>query len=97
MTKQFFKQELLIFALSNTEHDLRIEKIAQMIISDHVSIDEQDQAKLKKYYDFAVHNYNLESNMAKELVHEAFLYLKLKDGGDIDPLTKGDEFGAGFS
>ena len=35
--------------------------------------------------------------MAEELVHEAFLYLKLKDGGDIDPLTKGDEFGAGFS
>jgi len=88
---------LLIFALSNTEHDLKIEKIAQMIISDHVSIDEQDQLKLKKYYDFAVQNYSLESDMAEELVHEAFLYLKLKDGGDIDPLTKGDEFGAGFS
>ena len=88
---------MLISALSNTEHDLRIEKIAQMIISDHVSIDEQDQLKLKKYYDFAVQNYSLESDMAKELVHEAFLYLKLKDGGDIDPLTKGDEFGAGFS
>ena len=88
---------MLIFALSNTEHDLKIEKIAQMIISDHVSIDEQDQLKLKKYYDFAVQNYSLESDMAKELVHEAFLYLKLKDGGDIDPLTKGDEFGAGFS
>ena len=97
MTKQFFKRELLIFALSNTEHDLKIEKIAQMIISDHVSIDEQDQLKLKKYYDFAVQNYSLESDMAEELVHEAFLYLKLKDGGDIDPLTKGDEFGAGFS
>ena len=88
---------MLIFALSNTEHDLKIEKIAQMIISDHVSIDEQDQLKLKKYYDFAVQNYSLESDMAEELVHEAFLYLKLKDGGDIDPLTKGDEFGAGFS
>ena len=88
---------MLIFALSNTEHDLRIEKIAQMILSDHVSIDEQDQIKLKKYYDFAVQNYSLENNMAQELVHEAFLYLKLKDGGDIDPLTKGDEFGAGFS
>ena len=88
---------MLIFALSNTEHDLRIEKIAQMIISDHVSIDEQDQLKLKKYYDFAVQNYSLESGIAKELVHEAFLYLKLKAGGDIDPLTKGDEFGAGFS
>ena len=88
---------MLIFALSNTEHDLKIEKIAQMIISDHMSIDEQDQLKLKKYYDFAVQNYSLESDMAEELVHEAFLYLKLKDGGDIDPLTKGDEFGAGFS
>ena len=97
MTKQFFKRELLIFALSDTEHNLRIEKIAQMITSDHMSIDEQDQSKLKKYYDFAVQNYSLESDMAKELVHEAFLYLKLKDGGDIDPLTKGDEFGAGFS
>ena len=83
--------------MSDTEHNLRIEKIAQMITSDHMSIDEQDQSKLKKYYDFAVQNYSLESNMAKELVHEAFLYLKLKDGGDIDPLTKGDEFGAGFS
>lgn len=97
MTKQFFKRELLIFALSDTKHNLRIEKIAQMIITDHVSIDEQDQLKLKKYYDFAVQNYSLESDIAKELVHEAFLYLKLKDGGDIDPLTKGDEFGAGFS
>ena len=97
MTKQFFKREFLIFALSDTEHNLRIEKIAQMIISDHMSIDEQDQLKLKKYYDFAVQNYSLESDIAKELFHEAFLYLKLKDGGDIDPLTKGDEFGAGFS
>ena len=88
---------MLIFTLSDTEHNLRIEKIAQMITSDHMSIDEQDQLKLKKYYDFAIQNYSLESNMAKELVHEAFLYLKLKDGGDIDPLTKGDEFGAGFS
>ena len=97
MTKQFFKQKLLIFVMSDTEHNIRIEKIAQMITSDHMSIDEQDQLKLKKYYDFAIQNYSLESNMAKELVHEAFLYLKLKDGGDIDPLTKGDEFGAGFS
>ena len=97
MTKQFFKRDFLVFLLSEAEHNLRIEKIAQMIISDGVSIDEQDQLKLKKYYDFAVQNYGLENNMAKELVHEAFLYLKLKDGGDIDPLTKGDEFGAGFS
>ena len=68
-----------------------------MITSDNIPIDEQDQLKLKKYYDFSMQNYGLESNLAIELVHEAFLYLKLKEGGDIDPLTKGDEFGAGFS
>ena len=83
--------------MSETEHNLRIEKIAQMITSDNIPIDEQDQLKLKKYYDFSMENYGLESNLAIELVHEAFLYLKLKEGGDIDPLTKGDEFGAGFS
>ena len=88
MTKQFFKRQLLIFVLSDTEHNLRIEKIAQMIISDHVSIDEQDQLKLKKYYDFAVQNYSLESDIAKELVHEAFLYLKLKMNYQKILLTK---------
>ena len=36
MTKQFFKLELQVFSLSETEHNLRIDKIAQMIISDHV-------------------------------------------------------------
>ena len=33
----------------------------------------------------------------EELINEALLYLKLKEGVDIDPLTKGDHFGAGFS
>ena len=83
--------------MDEAEHNSRIEKIAEMILSDNISLDEQEQNKLKKYHDFAVQNYSLEGNMAKELVLEAFLYLKLKDGGDIDPLTKGDEFGAGFS
>ena len=83
--------------MSDTEHNLRIEKIAQMITSDHVSIDEQDQSKLKKYYDFAIQNYNLGNDEALELINEALLYLKLKEGVDIDPLTKGDHFGAGFS
>lgn len=33
----------------------------------------------------------------EEVVNEAFLYIAMKNAKDIDPLTKGDEFGAGFS
>ena len=62
-----------------------------------ISIDEQEQIKLKKYHNFAKQNYHLDQNAASELVNEAFLYLKLKEAPDIDPLTKGDQFGAGFS
>ena len=78
------------------DHNLRIEKIAEIITFDNISIDEQDQNKLKKYHDLAKVNYGLDDD-AIELVNEAFLYLKLKEGIDIDPLTKGDQFGAGFS
>jgi len=83
--------------MEESEHNSRIEKIAEMILSDHISLDDQEQNKLKKYHDFAKQNYGLEQDAASELVNEAFLYLKLKQSPDIDPLTKGDEFGAGFS
>ena len=83
--------------MEESEHNLRIEKIAEMILSDNISLDEQEQDMLKKYHDFAMQNYGLEQDTASELVNEAFLYLKLKQASDIDPLTKGDEFGAGFS
>ena len=83
--------------MEEAEHNSRIEKIDEMILSDNISFDEQEQNKLKKYYDFAKQNYGLEHTAASELVNEAFLYLKLKQVPDIDPLTKGDEFGAGFS
>ena len=83
--------------MGESEHNLRIEKIAEIILSDNISLDEQEQNKLKKYHDLAMQNYGLNQDEASELVNEAFLYLKLKQGPDIDPLTKGDEFGAGFS
>ena len=83
--------------MEEAEHNLRIEKIAEMILSDNISLDEQEQNKLKKYHDFAKQNYGLDEYTASELVNEAFLYLKLKQSPDIDPLTRGDEFGAGFS
>ena len=83
--------------MDEAEHNSRIEKIAEIILSDNISLDEQEQNKLKKYYDFAMQNYGLSQDEAFDLVNEAFLYLKLKQAPDIDPLTKGDEFGAGFS
>ena len=83
--------------MGESEHNLRIEKIAKMILSDNISLDEQKQNKFRKYHEFAKQNYGLDQDAASELVNEAFLYLKLKQAPDIDPLTKGDEFGAGFS
>ena len=83
--------------MEETEHNSRIEKIAEMILSDNISLDTQEQNILKKYHDFAKENYHLDQDSAAELVNEAFLYLQLKQAPDIDPLTKGDQFGAGFS
>ena len=83
--------------MNESEHNSRIEKIAEMILSDNISLDTQEQNMLKKYHDFAKENYNLDQDSASELVNEAFLYLQLKQAPDIDPLTKGDQFGAGFS
>ena len=83
--------------MDESEHNSRIEKIAEMILSDNISLDTQEQNMLKKYHDFAKENYNLDQDSALELVNEAFLYLQLKQAPDIDPLTKGDQFGAGFS
>ena len=83
--------------MEESEHNSRIEKIAELILSDDISLDEQSQNKLRKYHDFAMQNYGLDHDEASDLVNEAFLYLKLKQAPDIDTLTKGDEFGAGFS
>ena len=83
--------------MEESEHNSRIEKIAEFILSDNISLDTQEQNMLKKYHDFAKENYNLDQDSASELVNEAFLYLQLKQAPDIDPLTKGDQFGAGFS
>ena len=78
-------------------YNFQIEKIASLIAQDKTSLDEQDQAKLQKYIDFAKKNYNLKDEAAMQLVNEAFLYLKLKSAENIDPLQKADKFGAGFS
>ena len=83
--------------MSDSEYNSKIEKIASLIIQDDISVDEQDPKKLQKYYDFVKTSFNLEGEEGIEIVNEAFLYLKLKNSSDVDPLQDGDKFGVGFS
>ena len=78
-------------------HNSQIEKIANMMVDDNISIDEQDQDKLQKYKDQIISDCNLSGDDAIKLVYEALLYLKLKNSEDVDPIQKGEQFGAGFS
>ena len=52
--------------MDESEHNLRIEKIAEMILSDKISLDTQEQNILKKYHDFAKENYHLDQDSAAE-------------------------------
>jgi len=83
--------------MSEDEYNQRIENLANQITQDETSTDEQDPQKLQKYYDYVKTNYQLEGESASQLVSEAFLYLKLKESTDTDPIKDGDQFGAGFS
>lgn len=75
----------------------QILQIAELLINDKISLQEQEQKKLQKYIDFAQNKFNLNSADSLELVNEALLYLTLKNAKDVDPLQDGDQFGAGFS
>ena len=59
--------------MDEAEHNSRIEKIAEMILSDNISLDEQEQNKLKKYHDLAKQNYGLDQDEASELVNDRYI------------------------
>ena len=82
---------------NDEEYNSLIEKIASLIIKDQISLDEQDPKKLEKYYHYVKTNFKIEGESVIQLVNEAFLYLKLKNSNDVDPIKEGDKFGAGFS
>ncbi len=83
--------------MDEEQHNSQIEKIANMILEDNVSIDEQDASKLQKYKEQTISDCNMSEDDAIKLVYEALLYLKLKNSEGTDPIQKGDQFGAGFS
>jgi len=83
--------------MDDDKHNQQIEKIAKMLVSDKISIDEQDAEKLKKYRDQTMSDCNLDEEDSMKIVYEALLYLKLKNSSGVDPIQQGDQFGAGFS
>ena len=83
--------------MTDSQYDSQIEEIATMILADKISLDEQDETKLKKYQNFAKKQFQLDEDSSIQIVNEAFLYLKLKGSDSVDPLQNGDQFGAGFS
>ena len=73
-----------------------VEKIASKITEENIPLDEPSSGVMEYLQKFAI-SLGIDISNTEELVHEAFLYLTMKNAGDVDPLTKGDQFGAGFS
>ena len=73
-----------------------IEKIALKITEENISVDNPSSETMDYLQKFAI-SLGVDVSNTEEVVNEAFLYIAMKDAKDIDPLTKGDEFGAGFS
>ena len=73
-----------------------IDKIASKISAEKISVNEPSPENLVYLQKFAI-TLGVDISNTEEIVNEAFLYIAMKNAKDIDPLTKGDEFGAGFS
>ena len=74
-----------------------IEKIANLMVHDGISADEQDVTRLEKYKDQIKEDCNVDDSKAMKIVYETLLYRKLKNSDSGNVLEKGNEFGAGFS
>ncbi|HII05047.1 MAG TPA: hypothetical protein HA347_03645 [Nitrosopumilus sp.] len=79
------------------KQNLEIEKIANLMVHDDVSVDEQDVAKLEKYKNQIKSDCSVEDEEAMKIVYETLLYRKLKSSESSDVLKQGTDFGAGFS
>ena len=83
--------------MDEAQQNSEIEKIANLMVHDGISADEQDAAKLEKYKNQIKEDCNLNDEDAMKLVYETLLFRKLKSSDSGDLLDKGSDFGAGFS
>jgi len=73
-----------------------IEKIASKITDEKIPHKDTSSDIIDYLQKFAI-SLGIDISNTEDIVSEAFLYLSIKNAGDVDPLTKGDQFGAGFS
>ncbi len=73
-----------------------VEKIAQKISEEKIPYVDPSPDIIEYLQKYAI-SLGVDISNTEDLVAESFLYLSMKNAGDIDPLTKGDQFGAGFS
>ena len=83
--------------MDENQQNSEIEKIANLMLHDGVSFDEQDVMKLEKYKNLIKDDCNLDDENAMKIVYETLLYRKLKNSDSGNVLEKGTDFGAGFS
>ena len=83
--------------MDDAKHNSEIEKIANLMVHDNISVDEQNDVKLEKYKNQVKEDCGIDDDEALKLVYESLLYRKLKNTDSGDLLDKGTDFGAGFS
>ena len=83
--------------MDEAQQNSEIEKIANLMVHDNISPDEQDVSKLEKYKNQIKADCDFDDESALKMVYETLLYRKLKNSDSSDVLEKGNEFGAGFS
>lgn len=83
--------------MNEDQQNLEIEKIANLMVHDDISSDEQDPVKLEKYKNQIKSDCDVNDEEAMKIVYETLLYRKLKSSDSSDMLEKGTDFGAGFS
>tara|TARA_B100001105_G_scaffold131603_1_gene105393 strand:+ start:112 stop:363 length:252 start_codon:yes stop_codon:yes gene_type:complete len=83
--------------MDESTQNLEIEKIANLMVHDELSSDEQDITKLEKYKNQIKNDCDVNDEEAMKIVYETLIYRKLKSSDSSDMLEKGTDFGAGFS
>ena len=83
--------------MDESAQNLEIEKIANLMVHDDISSDEQDVTKLEKYKNQIKIDCDVNDEEAMKIVYETLIYRKLKSSDSSDMLEKGTDFGAGFS
>ena len=83
--------------MDDDQQNSEIEKIANLMIHDNLSLDEHDVTKLEKYKNQIKEDCGLDDANAMKMVYETLLFRKLKNSDSGNILEKSNEFGAGFS